>query len=104
MISSERIRVKLRGYDHKLLDTAVQEIVSAVRRTGGRIVGPIPFPTRVERFTVNRSTFVDKKSREQFEMRTHRRLLDILEPTQQTIDELGKLELSTGVDVAIKLR
>ncbi|MDD7473039.1 MAG: 30S ribosomal protein S10 [Bdellovibrionota bacterium] len=104
MISSERIRVKLRGYDHKLLDTAVQEIVSAVRRTGGRIVGPIPFPTRVERFTVNRSTFVDKKSREQFEMRTHRRLLDILEPTQQTIDELGKLELSTGVDVAIKLQ
>lgn len=100
---SERIRVKLRGYDHKLLDTAVQEIVSAVRRTGGRIVGPIPFPTRVERFTVNRSTFVDKKSREQFEMRTHRRLLDILEPTQQTIDELGKLELSTGVDVAIEL-
>ncbi len=104
MISSERIRVKLRGYDHKLLDTAVQEIVSAVRRTGGRIVGPIPFPTRVERFTVNRSTFVDKKSREQFEVRTHRRLLDILEPTQQTIDELGKLELSTGVDVAIKLQ
>ena len=104
MISSERIRVKLRGYDHKLLDTAVQEIVSAVRRTGGRIVGPIPFPTRVERFTVNRSTFVDKKSREQFEMRTHRRLLDILEPTQQTIDELGKLDLSTGVDVAIKLQ
>ena len=104
MISSERIRVKLRGYDHKLLDTAVQEIVSAVRSTGGRIVGPIPFPTRVERFTVNRSTFVDKKSREQFEMRTHRRLLDILEPTQQTIDELGKLELSTGVDVAIKLQ
>ena len=104
MISSERIRVKLRGYDHKLLDTAVQETVSAVRRTGGRIVGPIPFPTRVERFTVNRSTFVDKKSREQFEMRTHRRLLDILEPTQQTIDELGKLELSTGVDVAIKLQ
>ena len=104
MISSERIRVKLRGYDHKLLDTAVQEIVSAVRRTGGRIVGPIPFPTRVERFTVNRSTFVDKKSREQFEMRTHRRLVDILEPTQQTIDELGKLELSTGVDVAIKLQ
>ena len=104
MISSERIRVKLRGYDHKLLDTAVQEIVSAVRRTGGRIVGPRPFPTRGERFTVNRSTFVDKKSREQFEMRTHRRLLDILEPTQQTIDELGKLELSTGVDVAIKLQ
>ena len=104
MISSERIRVKLRGYDHKLLDTAVQEIVSAVRRTGDRIVGPIPFPTRVERFTVNRWTFVDKIAREQFEMRTHRRLLDILEPTQQTIDELGKLELSTGVDVAIKLQ
>ncbi len=102
MIDNRRIRVSLRGYDHKLLDATVQEIVSAVRRTGGRIVGPIPFPTKVERYTVNRSTFVDKKSREQFEVRTHKRLLDILEPTQQTTDELGKLELSTGVDVRIK--
>jgi small subunit ribosomal protein S10 len=103
MIGGQLIRIRLRGYDHKLLDAAVSEIVQAVRRTGGRVAGPIPLPTRIERFTVNRSTFVDKKSREQFEIRTHKRLLDILEPTQQTIDELGKLELSTGIDVEIKL-
>ena len=103
MIGGQLIRIRLRGYDHKLLDAAVSEIVQAVRRTGGRVAGPIPLPTRIERFTVNRSTFIDKKSREQFEIRTHKRLLDILEPTQQTIDELGKLELSTGIDVEIKL-
>ena len=103
MLSGQWIRVRLRGYDHKLLDSAVSEIVQTVRRTGGRVAGPIPLPTRVERFTVQRSTFADKKSREQFEIRTHKRLLDILEPTQQTIDELGKLELSTGIDVEIKL-
>ncbi|NLF25537.1 MAG: 30S ribosomal protein S10 [Deltaproteobacteria bacterium] len=102
-MGGQLIRIRLRGYDHKLLDAAVSEIVQAVRRTGGRVAGPIPLPTRIERFTVNRSTFVDKKSREQFEIRTHKRLLDILEPTQQTIDELGKLELSTGIDVEIKL-
>lgn len=104
MIGGHSIRIRLKGYDHKLLDTAVHEIVSTVRRTGGRVAGPIPLPTRIERFTVNRSPFIDKKSREQFEIRTHKRLLDILEPTQQTIDELGKLELSTGVDVEIKLQ
>ena len=104
MIGGHSIRIRLKGYDHKLLDTAVNEIVSTVRRTGGRVAGPVPLPTRMERFTVNRSPFVDKKSREQFEIRTHKRLLDILEPTQQTIDELGKLELSTGVDVEIKLQ
>ena len=104
MLGGQLIRVRLKGYDHKLLDQAVSEIVSTVRRTGGRDAGPIPLPTRVERFTVNRSTFIDKKSREQFEVRTHKRLLDILEPTQQTIDELGKLELSTGIDVEIKLQ
>ena len=103
MIGGQLIRIRLRGYDHKLLDSAVSEIVLAVRRTGGKVAGPIPLPTRTERFTVNRSTFIDKKSREQFEIRTHKRLLDILEPTQQTIDELGKLELSTGIDVEIKL-
>lgn len=103
MIGGQLIRIRLKGYDHKLLDAAVTEIVGTVRRTGGRVAGPIPLPTRTEKFTVNRSTFVDKKSREQFEIRTHKRLLDILEPTQQTIDELGKLELSTGIDVAIKL-
>jgi len=103
MIGGQLIRIRLKGYDHKLLDAAVTEIVQTVRRTGGRVAGPIPLPTRIEKFTVNRSPFVDKKSREQFEIRTHKRMLDILEPTQQTIDELGKLELSTGIDVEIKL-
>ena len=104
MIGGHSIRIRLKGYDHKLLDSAVVEIVSTVRRTGGRVAGPIPLPTKIERYTVNRSTFVDKKSREQFEIRTHKRVIDVLEPTQQTIDELSKLELSTGIDVAIKLR
>jgi len=102
MIGGQLIRIRLKGYDHKLLDAAVTEIVQTVRRTGGRVAGPIPLPTRIEKFTVNRSP-LDKKSREQFEIRTHKRMLDILEPTQQTIDELGKLELSTGIDVEIKL-
>ncbi|MFN4894186.1 MAG: 30S ribosomal protein S10 [Pseudomonadota bacterium] len=102
-MGGQLIRIRLKGYDHKLLDSAVAEIVQTVRRTGGRVAGPIPLPTRIVKYTVNRSTFVDKKSREQFEIRTHKRMLDILEPTQQTIDELGKLELSTGVDVEIKL-
>jgi small subunit ribosomal protein S10 len=104
MIGGQLIRIRLKGYDHTLLDSAVGEIVQTVRRTGGRVAGPIPLPTRIVKFTVNRSTFVDKKSREQFEIRTHKRMLDILEPTQQTIDELGKLELSTGIDVEIKLQ
>jgi small subunit ribosomal protein S10 len=104
MIGGQLIRIRLKGYDHKLLDSAVGEIVQTVRRTGGRVAGPIPLPTRIVKFTVNRSTFVDKKSREQFEIRTHKRMLDILDPTQQTIDELGKLELSTGIDVEIKLQ
>ncbi len=104
MIGGQRIRIRLCGYDHKVLDGAVQEIVQAVRRTGGKVAGPIPLPTRVERFTVNRSPHVDKKSRDQFEIRSHKRLIDILEPTQQTIDDLGKLELSAGIDVEIKLQ
>ena len=104
MIGGQLIRIRLKGYDHKLLDAAVSEIVQTVRRTGGRVAGPIPLPTKIERYTVNRSSFIDKKSMEQFEIRTHKRLLDILEPTQQTIDELGKLELSTGIDVEIKLQ
>ncbi|NMC61627.1 MAG: 30S ribosomal protein S10 [SAR324 cluster bacterium] len=103
MLGSQRIRVRLKGYDHRILDSDVTEIVNVVRRTGGRVAGPIPLPTRIRRYTVNRATFADKKSREQFEIRTHNRLLDILEPTQQTIDELGKLELSTGINVEIKL-
>ena len=100
---NEKIRIRLKAYDHRVLDQSVKEIVETVRRTGGRVAGPIPLPTRIERFTVNRSPHVDKKSREQFEIRTHKRLLDILDPTQQTIDALGKLELAAGVDVEIKL-
>lgn len=104
MIGSQRIRIRLCGYDYKILDSAVQEIVQTVKRTGGRVAGPIPLPTRIERFTVNRSPHVDKKSRDQYELRTHKRVLDILEPTQQTIDDLGKLELAAGIDVEIKLQ
>ncbi len=103
MIPADKIRIRLKGYDHKLLDLSTREIVDTARRTGAIIVGPIPLPTSTNKYTILRSPHVDKKSREQFEMRTHRRLLDILEPTQQTIDALMKLELSAGVDVEIKL-
>lgn len=102
MIGGQNIRVKLKGYDYQLIDTAAAEIVAIVKRTGGKVVGPIPLPTKTERFTVNRSPFIDKKSREQFELKTHKRLLDIREPTPQTFDELGKLELSTGIEVEIR--
>jgi small subunit ribosomal protein S10 len=102
-MQSQRIRIRLRAFDHKLLDQSTKEIVDTARRTGARIAGPIPLPTRINRYTVLRSPHVDKKSREQFEIRTHKRLLDILEPTQQTIDQLMKLDLSAGVDVEIKL-
>lgn len=104
MIGNQKIRIKLCGYDHRVLDAAVQEIVQVIKRTGGKVAGPIPLPTKTERFTVNRSPYVDKKARDQFEIRTHKRLIDILEPTQQTIDDLGKLELSAGIDVEIKLQ
>ncbi len=103
MIQNQKIRIRLKGYDHKLLDQSTAEIVETVKRTGGRVAGPIPLPTVINKFCVLRSPHVDKKSREQFEVRTHKRLLDILEPTQQTIDALMKLELSAGVDVEIKL-
>lgn len=103
MIQNQKIRIRLKGYDHKLLDQSTSEIVETVKRTGGRVAGPIPLPTVINKYTVLRSPHVDKKSREQFEVRTHKRLLDILEPTQQTIDALMKLELSAGVDVEIKL-
>jgi small subunit ribosomal protein S10 len=102
-MKSQKIRIRLRAFDHKLLDQSTKEIVDTARRTGARIAGPIPLPTRINRYTVLRSPHVDKKSREQFEIRTHKRLLDILEPTQQTIDQLMKLDLSAGVDVEIKL-
>jgi small subunit ribosomal protein S10 len=103
MVTTDKIRIKLKGYDHKLLDQSTSEIVETAKRTGATVAGPIPMPTKINKFCVLRSPHVDKKSREQFEMRTHRRLLDILEPTQQTIDSLMKLELSAGVDVEIKL-
>jgi len=103
MIQTQKIRIRLKGYDHKLLDQSTIEIVETAKRTGATVAGPIPLPTKVNKYCVLRSPHVDKKSREQFEMRTHKRLLDILEPTQQTIDALMKLELSAGVDVEIKL-
>ena len=103
MIPTQRIRIRLKAYDHKQLDQSVGEIVDTAKRTGARLGGPIPLPTSIRRYTVLRSPHVDKKSREQFEVRTHRRLVDILEPTQQTIDALMKLELSAGVDVEIKI-
>lgn len=102
-MESQRIRIRLKAYDHKILDRAAMEIVETARRTGARVAGPVPLPTKISKFCVLRSPHIDKKSREQFEIRTHKRLLDILEPTQQTIDALMKLELSAGVDVEIKL-
>ncbi|MBU8849994.1 MAG: 30S ribosomal protein S10 [Desulfobacula sp. RIFOXYA12_FULL_46_16] len=98
-----KIRIRLKAYDHKLLDQSSVDIVDTARKTGAKIVGPVPLPTRINKFTVLRSPHVNKKSREQFEIRTHKRMLDILEPTQQTVDALMKLDLSPGVDVEIKL-
>lgn len=103
MMNSQKIRIRLRAYDHKLLDQSAQEIVDTAKRTGARVAGPIPMPTKISRYCVLRSPHIDKKSREQFEVRTHKRLLDILDPTQQTVDALMKLDLSAGVDVEIKL-
>jgi small subunit ribosomal protein S10 len=103
MMESQKIRIRLKAYDHRVLDRAAVEIVETARRTGARIAGPVPLPTAISKYCVLRSPHIDKKSREQFEIRTHKRLLDILEPTQQTIDALMKLELSAGVDVEIKL-
>src|SRR3970040_1416545 len=99
----QKIRIRLKAFDYKLLDKATGEIVEKAKQTGAKVAGPIPLPTKIERFTVNRSPHVDKKSREHFEIRTHKRLLDILDPTQQTIDALGKLDLAAGGDGAIKL-
>jgi len=98
---SDVIRIRLKAYDHKLLDQSTNEIIETVRRTGASTAGPVPLPTRINKYTVLRGPHVDKKSREQFEIRTHKRLLDILEPTQATLDALMKLDLSAGVDVAI---
>ncbi len=100
---NQKIRIRLKAFDHKLLDQSTTEIVDTARRTGARIAGPIPLPTQIEKYTVLRSPHVDKKSREQFEIRTHKRLLDILDPTQQTVDALMRLDLSAGVEVEIRM-
>jgi small subunit ribosomal protein S10 len=102
-MTDQKIRIRLKAYDQRILDQSVGEIVETAQRTGARVVGPIPLPTRKNRYTVLRSPHVDKKSREQFEIRTHKRLLDILEPTPNTVDALMKLDLSAGVDIEIKL-
>ncbi len=102
MMATQRIRIRLKAYDHKLLDLSVSEIMTTVRNTGASIAGPIPLPTRINRYTVLRGPHVDKKSREQFEIRTHKRLIDILDPTQQTLDALMRLDLAAGVSVEIK--
>ena len=103
MMENQRIRIRLKAFDHRLLDQSVEEIVDTAKRTGARVVGPIPLPTVINKYCVLRSPHVDKKSREQFEIRTHKRLIDILESTEQTVDAPMKLDLSAGVDVEIKL-
>ena len=102
-MTGQKIRIRLKAFDHRVLDASAIDIVETAKRSGARVAGPIPLPTRVEKFTVNRSPHVDKKSREQFEIRTHKRLLDIIDPTPQTVDALMKLDLAAGVDVEIKL-
>ena len=102
-MDSQNIRIRLKAFDHRVLDQSTGEIVTTAKRTGAQVRGPIPLPTRIEKFTVLRSPHVDKKSREQFEIRTHKRLLDIVDPTPQTVDALMKLDLAAGVDVEIKL-
>ena len=103
MVDSQNIRIRLKAYDHRVLDQSTVEIVNTAKRTGAQVRGPIPLPTRIEKYTVLRSPHIDKKSREQFEIRTHKRVLDILDPTPETVDALMKLDLASGVDVEIKL-
>ena len=101
--TAQKIRIKLQAYEHRILDQSVAEILNTARRTGSVVAGPIPLPTRIERMTVNRSPHVDKKSMDQFEIRTHKRLMDIIKPTAKTVDELKKLNLPAGVDISIKI-
>jgi small subunit ribosomal protein S10 len=100
---TQRIRIRLKAYDHRVIDQSAHDIVETVKRTGARVSGPIPLPTRVERYTVHRSPHVDKKSMESFEQRTHKRLIDIIDPTAKTVDELKQLNLPAGVDITIKI-
>ena len=102
-MNGQRIRIKLRGFDYRVIDQSASDIVDTAKRTGARVAGPIPMPTRIERYTVNRSPHVDKKSMDQFELRTHKRLIDIMEPTVQTEDELKKLNLPAGVEININV-
>ena len=102
-MTKQKIRIKLRGYDHRLVDQSVEQIVETAERTGAVVVGPVPLPTQIEKFCVIRSPFIDKDSREQFEMRTHKRLIDILGPTSKTIDALTQLQLPSGVEIDIRL-
>jgi len=102
-MAKQRIRIRLRAYDHRVLDESARRIVEAAERTGATVVGPIPLPTQIERFTVRRSTFIDKDSHEHFEIRTHKRVIDVLEPDNKTIDALMRLNLPAGVDIEIKL-
>lgn len=102
-MENQNIRIRLKAYDHRILDQSAAEIVEAAKRTGAQVRGPVPLPTRIEKFTVLRGPHVNKKSREQFEMRTHKRVLDIVGPTAQTVDALMKLDMAAGVDVEIKL-
>ena len=102
-MENQRIRIRLRAFDHRALDRSALEIVDTAKRTGAKVAGPIPLPTRVEKFSVNSSPHVNKKSAEQFEIRTHKRLLDIVNPTARTVDELKKLNLPAGVDITIKI-
>ena len=102
-MNNQRIRIRLRAYDHRVLDKSTADIVETAKRTGAKVAGPIPLPTRIEKFTVNRSPHVDKKSMDQFELRTHKRLLDIVDPTARTVDELKKLNLPSGVDITIRI-
>ena len=99
----QKIRIRLQAYESRILDQSVNEILETAKRTGSMVAGPIPLPTRIERFTVNRSPHVDKKSMDQFEIRTHKRVMDIINPTQKTVDELKKLNLPAGVDISIKI-
>ena len=102
-MANQKIRIRLKAFDHRLIDRSAAEIVDTAKRTGAMVKGPIPLPTKIERFTLNRSPHVDKKSRDQFEIRTHKRIMDIIEPTDKTVDALMKLDLAAGVDVEIKL-
>lgn len=102
-MAKQRIRIRLKAFDHKILDQSAQQIVETAERTGAVVAGPVPLPTRIEKFTVIRSPFIDKDSREQFEMRTHKRLIDVLEPTSKTVESLMRLNVPAGVDIEIKL-